>query len=164
MFPEVYEAYKLFCTVVLLTRTKVHAHSIVKRETKMGSCAQHNPPPLVAWSRGLCRTVCFEQQRTIWLPRNWLMAGIVVTSCLATFGLAVREGEQEKMFAAPFFLSLLWMVILPTARGAEDVLLDLGKEIIDDRAAVPLWPFALIGGLSSCSSLLIIGLAQHVLF
>lgn len=92
------------------------------------------------------------------------MAGIVVTSCLVTFGLAVREEEQEKMIAAPFFLSLLWMVILPTVRGAEDVLLDLGKEIIDDRAAVPLWPFALIGGLSSCSSLLIIGLAQLALF
>ena len=92
------------------------------------------------------KTWCFEQQHTIWLPRNWLVGVIVVGSC------AAAAASLPPTFFAGVLLSVAWTVVLGAVRLAEEILLGLDQETVDGRAAVSLWLFALIGGMSYCAS------------
>ena len=85
------------------------------------------------------------------------MRFIVVGSCT----VPLLHGGGAFSLVVP--VAVVWLMVLSALRTAEDVLLDLEPEAVDDRAAVPLWPFALVGALSYCAASLLLKLVCSTL-
>ena len=94
-------------------------------------------------------TFAFEQQRSIWLPRPFVLISVIAAGVLAGAGVTFHQQSLAVSFAAAAAVAEGGLVV---TRRCEDAALHLDDETRDDRASTPV---RVIPGLAACALLLL---------